>query len=303
LVATVMFAGILGCLYLLLSGLVLTTDGDVVALSNSTNQPAGYRPEIIPPAEFEPIEPPRRPGNQRPIDRRPDTSFRPTEGPESVPEEPAMPEPTRADAVVEVPGEKTNEPMAAPTGAMPEQELVAEQQALQRLEDILRSGGFSEMSPAIIAATSAIQSESNKAKLAQYAILVELADYYVAGIRKGSAAQTAGESFELSPGIMVGVVEGTEDRIILKLGRNKSYTFDEFPLVLAHRLAEFSLPLENPGDSPEAMAGRAIYQALWSQATDAHRRQAIDWLNQPELQTDRFSVADVRSAIERLFPN
>ena len=140
--------------------------------------------------------------------------------------------------------------------------------------------------------------DAQEQQLAEYALLVELADYYVEGIRRGAAGLGVAETFDITPGLTVAVVEGTRDKLALKVnGQVKSYKLDELPLVLAHRLTKFSLP----EDSLEAEAGRAAFQALWSRATPGHRQQALDWLDRPKQDTDRFDMKSVQSAITNLF--
>lgn len=324
--ALLMFAGIAGCLYLLVSGKGLTTDGRLIATApnEGPQNPRQVEPfqaepaasEVRPKPDFDPVMGNLKPANnnspppnldpQKPTDNAPE--IKASVAPEAEPSQPNMPDSedsgmvANMDSVEEMPTDGK-----APAGDMnpaaemqpaKDEKLATATKALEALEGTLRSGRFDEMKSAVEQARPAMVTEPQKTAIAQYALLVELADYYVEGIRRGADNLSLGEAFDISPGFTVGVVEGSREKVALKIGgRTKSYTFDQLPLALAHRLAGFALP----ESEPEVVAGRAAYQSLWSKATPAHRQQALDWLDRPGEDSDRFSMQAVSAAIARLF--
>lgn len=311
--ALLMFAGIAGCLYLLVSGRGLTTDGRLIATGTRADeergqpdQPAGAaqsadtaRPEFDPiMGKLKPSNndapPPKFISGMSPAKPEPPTESDAADAKpiEVIPSQPEMPKPA----------EQNSNEQKTTTGVTPGEEMVVAEmalaesgnKALEELKNALRSGNFETMKGAVEQAGPAMVTEQQKDELAQFVLLVELADYYVEGIRRGAAGRGLGEAFELSPGFTVGVVESSRDKIALKInGRVKSYTFEDLPLVLAHRLAEFAMPPDNL----EVVAGRAAYQALWSQATAAHRAEALDWLDRAKQVAGRSDTAAIDTEV------
>ncbi len=72
---------------------------------------------------------------------------------------------------------------------------------------------------------------------------------------------------------------------------------NDLPPVLAHRLAGFALPV----DDPVARAGAAAYQLLWPRATPAHRQQALDWWSEANNDRALPERATVEAMVGRLF--
>lgn len=168
----------------------------------------------------------------------------------------------------------------------------------EELLALLRSGNFPGMLSAAETIQAAAETPAERRASVPYVRLAELAEYYDEGIRRGTAKLGAGETFELAAGIEVIVVEVTDERIALKInGRVRRYPFDGLPLVLAHRLAEFGLPT----DDPVAQAGRAAYQLLWPSGTGGHRQQALDWWGALPSAAGLPTTAEIREAAARLF--
>ncbi|MCA9259294.1 MAG: hypothetical protein KDA61_08850 [Planctomycetales bacterium] len=162
----------------------------------------------------------------------------------------------------------------------------------------LRAGNYDELPQLIEAAKGQELVKDNQDELTQLALLSELAGHYLEGIRGGSTKLKATETFELTPGITVAVVESSRDSISLRInGQSKRYQILGMPLILAHRLAEFGLPMEDP----VARAGRAAFQSLWPDATAGHRQQAFDWWNELAAEREAVDVSQLESTVRRLF--
>lgn len=302
--ALLLFAAIGICLYLLTSGLGISQHGRVIATApkaavekTGTSETAAViiePPEDTLPQEDPPAEPARddqlsgvqatSPSSAEPPEPEPQTG-----PPETLPSDGLPVDDERAD---------TMEPELA---AEPDTASADQRQGGPQWDHVyerLRSGRFSEMTPVTLAAIQASKTREQRTKANRLHRLAELAEYYDEGIRRGAAGLGTAEVFELVPGVSVIVVESTQDEFTLKVeGRVKTFSLDSMPLVLAHRLANFALP----ADDPVTEAGRGAYQALWPQATDAHRRQSFQWWRNLEGSAAEIGVSELETTVRELF--
>jgi hypothetical protein len=94
------------------------------------------------------------------------------------------------------------------------------------------------------------------------------------------------------------IVEKGEDLLVVRFNtKNRSYTFDEFPFPLAHKLATFAMD----AGTPTFLAAKAAYQALSPKATPAHRDEAVDWLESINEPIEGADPKRVAATIKSLF--
>ena len=128
--------------------------------------------------------------------------------------------------------------------------------------------------------------------------LADLATYYRGAIERAVAEINVGNDFAVTDTFRVIVVEKGEDLLVVRYSeKNRSFTFDEFPFSLAHRLATFS----TKGDSTTTQAAKAAYQAIAPKATDAHRAEAVVWLREITGEVEGADPKRVADTIESLF--
>lgn len=308
--AVLLFAAIGVCLYLLVSGTGISPKGGLVAVEPSPGKPAATRParpimensaprtvghgaESLPRSILE-SEPPRSEvgdgdaATGDPLDgggSSDGAGLVESGGPsddDSSGDRGEVPE-----ALEPMAGDEANTAVADP--AEPQWELVYE---------TLRSGRFAEMPAVTAAAIQQANTPEQRERAARLHRLAELAAQYDEAIRSGADGLGAAEEFELAPDLRVIVVESSRDAISLRLeGRFKTYSLDSVPLVLAHSLARFSLP---EGD-PVAAAARGAYQALWPQASDAHRRQSFQWWRDLKGSGKAGDAVELEPAVRELF--
>jgi len=124
--------------------------------------------------------------------------------------------------------------------------------------------------------------------------LAELATYYQIGIEKALDGLKSNETFNVTDQLQVSVVEITPTKVILRFnGRNKEYVRSELPLVVVHKLAGFTMPIEKP----ETQAAAQAYQALAPVSTPQYRQQAINSLEAMPPLPDDVNPADLVAAI------
>lgn len=309
--ALLLFTAVGACLYLLVSGMGISQQGQLIAtdprdtktvapqtarpiVENSTRMP----PQPSLPSETVAEEPLPGTSASLPSSGEPaSTQNASVEAPQ--PHEPSRGEPDGDDGTPRaMAGTSAAEPDTESTGT---ESTDASEPQWDRVYRTLRSGKFSEMTRLTSEAVRTASTPEQRAKANRLHRLAGLAERYDAAIRSGAARLGAAEVFELVPGssgITAIVVESSRDEITLKVeGRVKTYSLDSVPLVLAHRLSKFSLPA---GD-PVAEAARGAYQALWPQATDAHRRQAFQWWRDLEGSAQGSDVSQLEPTVRELF--
>ena len=154
-----------------------------------------------------------------------------------------------------------------------EEEMKRGEQAVAILIKTILERRLTTPDDAIQTAEQAAVADNHLAQVDQLRRMVTYAREYDRGLRAGSAKLNAGETFELTPGQPVNVVEGRSDMIVIRAaGKNKEFSLTDPPLILAHALVRFSLDVKHP----TTQAFRAAYQALAKNANDADRRDAIN---------------------------
>jgi hypothetical protein len=176
--------------------------------------------------------------------------------------------------------------------------MIAEaNQTLAKVRDLIRQARWTEMKAAADAATQMPLTETQKVNAQSLYELAELATYYRGGIERALDDLTVGSELPVTDSFRVIVVEKAQDLLVVRYnGKNRSFTMDEFPLSLAHRLASFNIPA-----SPTTTAAKAAYQAIAPKTTDAYRAEAIDWLRQINEEIEGADPKRLADTIARLF--
>jgi hypothetical protein len=224
--------------------------------------------------------------------------------PDPLPSEPAMPdltammEPSSPMTAPSEPGATPLEPTQAPAMAPLSDTAIAQaEQTLQQVRDVVRRADWKQMKPAAEAALEMPMSDAQKASAQALFELADLASYYRVGIEKSVAELKVGNDFELSDNLRVIVVETGEDRLVVRFdAKNRSFTLDELPWALAHKLATFSIP-----DSATTQAAKAVYQAIAPKSSDAHRQQALQWLEDIQGEVEGADASQLAETIRNLF--
>jgi hypothetical protein len=156
------------------------------------------------------------------------------------------------------------------------------------------------MNAAAEAAAQAAATPEQKKMAQQLVQLAELATYYQVGVEKALNELKANETFNVTEQLQISLVEITPEKVVLRFnGRNKDYARAELPLVIVHKLASFTMPV----DAPATKAAAQAYQALAPVTTPQYREQAIKALEAMPPQPDDVDPADLVAALRQVFPN
>lgn len=216
-----------------------------------------------------------------------------TPTPDTPPSDTPLPNPVPATSE---PG--ATEPMATTPGDAPSTDLIeAGEAALKRARDAVAKGEWSTMVELVEAAAAAAVTEPQKRSAAQLGELADLATYYHGAIEKGVAGLRAGETFNLTEQLQIAVVEVAPEKLIVRFnGKNKEYPRGELPLVMAHKMARFSLPTE----SPVTQIAAEVYQTLAPVSSAQYRQQSLRKLEAMPEMVDDIRPADLVAAIREL---
>ena len=201
-----------------------------------------------------------------------------------------------------------NPAMTPATDAMPDaaavtdptaEQLETAQAALLKARQVLATAQWDQMNAAAAAAVQAAVTQDDKKTAIQFVQLAELATYYHIGVEQALDGLKATETFNVTEQIEVAVVEITPAKVTLKFnGRNKDYARSELPLVVAHKIAGFTLPI----DAPATKTAAQVYQTLAPVTTPQYREQAIKTLEAMPPQPDEVNPAELVAAIRQVFP-
>ncbi len=217
------------------------------------------------------------PTNQAPTDLTPTaptataptpTAPKPTAVPKPSVPKPSVPKPSVPKPSVPKPS------VPKPSVPIPAGEPFDQPLAIQQVRQLIREANWEDMKPAAEALIGMPLSPENEAQAQSLYELTDLATYYRGAISKAVGELEVGNDFAVTDSFRVIVVETGADYLQVRYNKkNRSFTLDEFPFSLAHKLATFQVPA-----GPTGQAAKAVYQAIAPTATDAHREQAIGWL-------------------------
>ena len=221
--------------------------------------------------------------------------------PDAMPDAAALTDPSMANIPegnappTEVPNMAAIPGVTEPT---PEQ-LEAAQAALLKAREVLAGAQWDQMNAAAEAAAKAAATEEQKQMAEQLVQLAELATYYHIGVEKALNELKSSETFNVTEKLEVSVVEITPAKVTLRFnGRNKDYARSELPLVVAHKVAGFTMPVDEPATKTAAQ----VYQALAPVTTPQYREQAIKTLEAMPPRPDDVDPAELVAAIRQVFP-
>lgn len=128
--------------------------------------------------------------------------------------------------------------------------------------------------------------------------IVDLANHYREGIRRGIETLNTGSDFEIDFGVRVIVVEASPERLVVRLNaKTHRYLFDQIPLLLAHRLSTFAMP----SDSPSTIAAKAAFEAISKNATPEHRQRSLKILESINKEIPGADPKLVAEGLRRLY--
>lgn len=171
--------------------------------------------------------------------------------------------------------------------------------ALEKVRNLVRAADWGQMKTAAEALRDMPLTNENAALAESLFQLTDLAIYYRQGIRLAIAELEVGNDFEVIDSFRVIVVDKGDDALTVRYNKkNRSFTLDEFPFSLAHKLATFQIP-----DTPSGQAAKAVYQAITPKATDAHRDQSIQWLAAIDGEVEGAHPKQLIETIQSIYPS
>lgn len=212
---------------------------------------------------------------------------------------PASPDPS---TMVSPPDEPLTEPATAepdPAKAPMSDDMIANaEQEIDRVAQLIREAKWSDMKSAAKSMLETRMTPEQKSAAEGLYELADLATFYRGAIERAVAGLNVGNDFAVTDTFRVIVVEKGEDLLVLRYSqKNKSFTFDEFPFALAHKLATFSLP----DGAPTSQAAKAAYQAIAPIATAEHRQEAVTWLHEITGEVEGADPNRLAETIKSLF--
>ena len=236
-----------------------------------------------------------------------DTGTTPAEmaTPETTPPEMATPEmaetiPSPTDASPNQEPEKT----FAVEPAMEEKmeltpEMIAKADAqIATVEKLIKASDWKQMKPAAEKLSAMPLSDEQEPYATALYNLADLATFFRGGIVRGIASRNAAETFEVTEGVVVAVVETKPDGIILRVnGRNKVYNIAEMPFRLADRLADFALSLNKPND----IAAQYCYRVVAEKSSPEYREEALEWLDGLDGNVENVDMKQLAEAIKKIY--
>lgn len=176
--------------------------------------------------------------------------------------------------------------------------IAAADQALDRVRQLIRTADWKAMKPAAEAVLEQRMTPTQQRDAEALQELADLAVYYRGGIERAVADLKVGDDFEVVDDFRVIVVETGPDLLVVRFNaKNRSFTLDELPWSLAHKLATFSMP-----QSPSSQAAKAAYQSIAPKSNNADRQQALEWLDGIQGEVEGANPQRLSETIRSLFP-
>ena len=207
------------------------------------------------------------------------------------------------DADMAAPATTSDDPQPEPTPeptpepAMTDEMIANADQKISELQALIKQADWTQMKPTAEAVTEMRMTEEQQELSEALYELVDLATYYRGGIEKAVGDLSVGNDFAVTDDFRVIVVEKGEDLLVVQYNKkNRSFTFNEFPFSLAHKLATFSIAA-----SPTREAAKAVYQAIAPKATEDYRKESITQLRNIRGEVEGADPARLADTIERLF--
>ncbi len=187
----------------------------------------------------------------------------------------AMPTPEAATPDPEM--MPVQETMPMPEAVPPDPQMVeAAAAAIEQAKAAIKKADWANMaSLAEKAGAAAVTDEQRQAADSMFQ-LADLATFYRGGIERALKDLTIGNTFEVTEGLEIVIVDVTAEKLTIRsAAKNRSYSVNELPLALAHKLASFHVDPDATGT-----AAKAAYQAITPVSTEPYREESIMWLGE-----------------------
>lgn len=271
------------------------------SLAGDTPPPSTSLPSVAPEASAasKPIKPPMRKPMPSAVPA-PDSM----PAPDTMPAPDSMSAPDRTPATKAMPATETSSaPVPMPTPAdTPPPEVLADvdaDAAIAKVSRAITSSDWDTMR-GVAEEVAAMPMSAAKSELAEGLFqLADLATFYRGGIVRGVETLTSGNDFEVTPDLRVVIVETGPDRLVVRANaRNKTFTIDQIPFVMAKKLVTFSID-----DGPTRDAAMAAFEAVSPLGNDGYRDQAVRVFERIGDQIDDADSDKLILAIQHLFPS
>lgn len=164
------------------------------------------------------------------------------------------------------------------------------EQTLEAASNAIASANWDAMNEIANSMLDQEMSAEQKLQATELFQLIDLAIFYRTAIIDSITKLNAGDDFEVTNNFRVIVVEKSPEQLTIRYDRkNQSYTIDNLPWPLAHKLASFEV-----SDDSFSTAAKSVYQFIAPKTNDGLRKQAIEWISeiQPDLdETDKENIA------------
>ena len=166
-------------------------------------------------------------------------------------------------------------PMESGPVEVSDETVAATNQQIEQLRGLIREAKWKQMTPAASDLKESVLTDEQRNEVESLDELADLATYYYGAIERGIASRQPAETIKVTDSLTIAIVEVGPDLLVIRYaGKNKTYKFDELPLILSHRMAEFALPT----DKATNLAAKACYQAIAPKSNQDYRNESIEWL-------------------------
>jgi hypothetical protein len=246
--------------------------------------------------------------DDQPAPASPDEGMRSSETNEMSKRTPEMSEPTQesmepASEMVEPTDEpptmmEVEPPVESGAVEVSEEMLAATQKQIEQLRELIRGAKWKQMTQAVTDLKESVLTDDQRAEVQSLYELADLATYYVGAIERGIGSRQPAETIKVTDTLTIAIVEVGPDLLVIRYaGKNKTYKFDELPLILSHRMAEFVLP----ADKATNLAAKACYQALAPKSNNDYRQESIEWLLSVDGKVPGAHPKQLAETIKQLF--
>ena len=153
-------------------------------------------------------------------------------------------------------------------------------QVLQNAAKAIADANWDQMNSIANSMLDQEMSAEQKERAEELFQVIDLAIFYRTAIIDSISNLNVGNDFEVTDDFRVIVVETTPNSIVVRYNtQNKSYTIDDLPWPLAHKLASFEV-----SGAAFSTAAKSVYQFIAPKTNAGLREQALQWID--EIQTD-----------------
>ena len=182
--------------------------------------------------------------------------------------------------------------------AMSPQGIAAADAKIKQVKQLISESSWTNMKVAAEQLGEMMLTDAQRADSEALYDLADLSLFYRGAIERGMGTLKATQDFDIGGGFRVIVVEVSGTSITVRYGaRNKTYSLDDMPFRLADKIAAFSL---SP-DKPDAIAAKWAYHAVAPLSNDEHRKEAIRWLEQIDVDMPDVNTKAVAELIGALY--